>query len=74
MISFAFDDMHPHDLAAELDQLGICVRAGHHCTQPADAPLRRSGDDAGELLAVLAAGGDRPPVRRARGRQEGLRA
>ena len=36
------------------------------------APLRRSGDHAGELLAVLAAGGDRPPVRRARSRQEGL--
>jgi cysteine desulfurase/selenocysteine lyase len=35
VISFALPDIHPHDLAAELDTLGIAVRAGHHCTQPA---------------------------------------
>jgi cysteine desulfurase/selenocysteine lyase len=35
VISFALPDIHPHDLAAELDKLGIAVRAGHHCTQPA---------------------------------------
>jgi cysteine desulfurase/selenocysteine lyase len=40
VISFAFGDVHPHDLASELDKLGICVRAGHHCTQPA---MRRFG-------------------------------
>lgn len=34
IISFLFDDIHPHDLATFLDQRHICVRAGHHCTQP----------------------------------------
>jgi cysteine desulfurase/selenocysteine lyase len=34
-ISFSFADLHPHDVAHELDRYGICVRAGHHCTQPA---------------------------------------
>ncbi len=27
-------DVHPHDLGAALDQQGIAVRTGHHCTQP----------------------------------------
>jgi cysteine desulfurase / selenocysteine lyase len=40
VLSFALPDIHPHDLAAELDKLGVCVRAGHHCTQPA---MRRFG-------------------------------
>jgi cysteine desulfurase/selenocysteine lyase len=34
IVSFVIDDMHPHDVAAYLDQFGICVRAGHHCAQP----------------------------------------
>ena len=34
MVSFTVDGMHPHDVAAWLDQFGICVRAGHHCAQP----------------------------------------
>ena len=34
----------------------------------ADAPLRRAGDHARELLPVHGARGDRPPLRRARGR------
>ncbi|MDZ4225172.1 MAG: cysteine desulfurase, partial [bacterium] len=34
LISFAFKDIHAHDVAAVLDRNGICVRAGHHCTQP----------------------------------------
>ena len=25
--------MHPHDVAQVLDENGIAVRAGHHCTQ-----------------------------------------
>jgi len=33
-ISFADDNIHPHDLATYLDTLGIAVRAGHHCAQP----------------------------------------
>jgi cysteine desulfurase / selenocysteine lyase len=28
------EGVHPHDVAALLDQQGIAVRAGHHCAQP----------------------------------------
>jgi cysteine desulfurase/selenocysteine lyase len=34
VISFAFGDIHPHDVAQVLDEQGICVRAGHHCAKP----------------------------------------
>ncbi len=34
MVSFVIEGMHAHDVAAYLDQFGICVRAGHHCAQP----------------------------------------
>jgi len=34
VISFAYRDVHPHDLAQVLDQSGVCVRAGHHCAKP----------------------------------------
>ena len=34
MVTFTVDGMHAHDVAAYLDQFGICVRAGHHCAQP----------------------------------------
>ncbi len=27
--------LHPHDIASFLDEDGVCVRAGHHCAQPA---------------------------------------
>jgi cysteine desulfurase/selenocysteine lyase len=33
MVSFVVDGVHAHDVAAYLDQFGICVRAGHHCAQ-----------------------------------------
>ncbi len=32
-VSFAFRDLHPHDIAQVLDQEGVAVRAGHHCAQ-----------------------------------------
>jgi cysteine desulfurase / selenocysteine lyase len=35
VIAFNVDGVHPHDVASFLDQDGICVRAGHHCAQPA---------------------------------------
>lgn len=31
LVSFNLDDLHPHDVAFELDKLHIAVRAGHHC-------------------------------------------
>jgi len=34
VISFTLADIHPHDLATILDQQGVAIRAGHHCTQP----------------------------------------
>ena len=34
VISFVIDGVHPQDLAILLDNQGIAVRTGHHCTQP----------------------------------------
>jgi cysteine desulfurase / selenocysteine lyase len=34
ILSFTVDKVHPHDVATIFDQLGLCVRAGHHCAQP----------------------------------------
>lgn len=34
IISFLIDHIHPYDAGTILDQLGIAVRTGSHCTQP----------------------------------------
>ena len=34
VLSFVLDGIHPHDIGTILDQEGVAVRAGHHCTQP----------------------------------------
>ncbi|UTA69984.1 cysteine desulfurase [Emticicia sp. 21SJ11W-3] len=34
VISFVIDGVHPQDIGVILDQQGIAVRTGHHCTQP----------------------------------------
>ena len=34
VISFTVEGIHPFDLGTLLDQLGIAIRTGHHCTQP----------------------------------------
>lgn len=34
LAAFTAGDVHPHDLSTILDQAGIAIRAGHHCTQP----------------------------------------
>ncbi len=34
VISFVVEKIHPFDLGTILDQQGIAVRTGHHCTQP----------------------------------------
>jgi cysteine desulfurase/selenocysteine lyase len=34
VFSFVLDGIHPYDAGVILDQLGIAVRTGHHCTQP----------------------------------------
>src|SRR5439155_25501740 len=34
ILSFVVDGIHPHDLGTLVDQEGVAVRTGHHCTQP----------------------------------------
>ena len=34
VVSFHTSELHPHDLGTYLDQQGIAVRTGHHCTMP----------------------------------------
>lgn len=34
ILSFTVLGVHNHDVAAILGEMGICVRAGHHCTMP----------------------------------------
>jgi len=34
IISFVAKDIHPHDVGTILNQKGVAVRTGHHCTMP----------------------------------------
>ncbi len=34
IVSFVVEGIHPHDLGTLVDQDGIAIRTGHHCTQP----------------------------------------
>ncbi|MDE3108628.1 MAG: cysteine desulfurase [Acidobacteriota bacterium] len=34
VLSFIFENIHPHDIGTILDQEGIAIRTGHHCSQP----------------------------------------
>ncbi|HEY7633073.1 MAG TPA: SufS family cysteine desulfurase [Thermoleophilaceae bacterium] len=40
VVSFAMEGIHPHDIAEVCDRHAVCIRAGHHCTQPL---MRRLG-------------------------------
>ncbi|HEY1521989.1 MAG TPA: SufS family cysteine desulfurase [Solirubrobacteraceae bacterium] len=40
LVSFSLEGAHPHDVSEILSRDEICVRAGHHCTQPL---MRRLG-------------------------------
>jgi cysteine desulfurase/selenocysteine lyase len=40
LISFVLPGAHPHDVGEILGREGVCVRTGHHCTQPL---MRRLG-------------------------------
>ncbi|WP_338462018.1 SufS family cysteine desulfurase [Synechococcus elongatus IITB7] len=40
LAAFTAGDVHPHDLSTILDQSGIAIRAGHHCTQPLHRELK----------------------------------
>lgn len=34
VLSFLLKDIHPYDVGVILDNMGIAIRTGHHCTQP----------------------------------------
>jgi cysteine desulfurase/selenocysteine lyase len=39
IVSFTIEGIHPHDVAEKINQAGVAVRAGHHCTQPLHARM-----------------------------------
>lgn len=43
VISFLVEGIHPSDIGTLLDQLGIAVRTGHHCTEPIMTKLNIPG-------------------------------
>jgi cysteine desulfurase/selenocysteine lyase len=43
VLSFVIDQVHHQDLGILLDQSGIAIRTGHHCTQPLMSRLKISG-------------------------------
>lgn len=65
ILSFTVDGAHPHDVATILDQMGVAVRAGHHCAQPlmkalgvpattrASLALYNTGEDVARLAEAL---------------------
>ncbi len=69
VLSFAFGDVHPHDISQILDEYGVCVRAGHHCAKPlmrrlgvpatarASFALYNDEDDVDTLVDALEAAG-----------------
>ncbi len=70
VVSFAYRDLHPHDVSQILDQYGVCVRAGHHCAKPlmrrlgvnatarASFALYNDESDVDALVEALAAAGE----------------
>ncbi|MFV2091134.1 MAG: aminotransferase class V-fold PLP-dependent enzyme, partial [Pseudomonadales bacterium] len=42
-ISFLVEGSHPHDIGTLLDQQGVAVRTGHHCTMPLMSRLQIPG-------------------------------
>ena len=51
VISFVLAGIHPQDIGVILDQQGIAIRTGHHCTQPL---MNRLGLPAGTARASFA--------------------
>lgn len=43
VLSFTFNDIHPHDLGQLLNESAVAIRAGHHCCQPLMNDLGVSG-------------------------------
>jgi cysteine desulfurase/selenocysteine lyase len=40
LVGFEMEKVHPHDVAAILDDSGIAIRSGHHCAMPLHDRLR----------------------------------
>ncbi|HZP12610.1 MAG TPA: SufS family cysteine desulfurase [Nevskiaceae bacterium] len=65
IISFVMQNAHPHDIGTILDQEGVGIRTGHHCTMPlmqrydvtatarASFALYNGIDDVDQLVAAL---------------------
>lgn len=49
VLSFVMDKVHPHDIGTVLDEVGIAIRAGHHCAQPT---MQRYGVPATARLSI----------------------
>ncbi len=43
LVSFAFKDIHAHDVVSFADEDGIALRGGHHCNQPLMRKLGLTG-------------------------------
>jgi len=43
VISFVIDGVHPHDVGTMLDTMGVAVRTGNHCSEPAMKKFNLSG-------------------------------
>ena len=65
IVSFVMENAHPHDIGTILDQEGVAIRTGHHCTMPlmarfdvtatarASFALYNGVDDVDQLVAAL---------------------
>jgi cysteine desulfurase/selenocysteine lyase len=65
VVSFVMEGAHPHDIGTVLDQEGVAIRTGHHCTQPvmdffgvpatarASMAFYNTRDDVDRLVAAL---------------------
>ncbi|HEY5189229.1 MAG TPA: SufS family cysteine desulfurase [Solirubrobacteraceae bacterium] len=51
LVSFDLSGAHPHDVGEILGREGVCVRTGHHCTQPL---MRRLGISASTRASFAA--------------------
>jgi cysteine desulfurase/selenocysteine lyase len=43
LVSFAFNDIHAHDIVTFADEDGVALRGGHHCNQPLMRKLGLTG-------------------------------
>lgn len=52
VISFVIEGIHPQDIGIMLDQQGIAIRTGHHCTQPLMQHYKLEGGTARASFSV----------------------